>query len=219
MTQRDYILQLAEEVGRALAQIIYQRQIQDYSAAHDLIDEQFHQLLGMGTDFIHAVPEDTLVSMLTSFGTLDIDKCLLLATLLKVEGDIYEDQADSNSSYYSYLKSLNLFLEALLYEGISRNAGNFPEIGILLNKLDAYELPQRTNELLFRYFEQTGKLAKAEDVLHEILEADEVSDELLENGIAFYRRLRSKSDAELKAANLSREEVEEGTARLEAMKR
>ena len=75
MSQRDYILRLVEEFGRALAQVVYRRQIKDYAAAHNLIDEQCKQALGMGIGFIHSLPEETVLSMLTSFGTLNTEKC------------------------------------------------------------------------------------------------------------------------------------------------
>ena len=99
MSQRDYILRIVEEFGRALAQVVYHRQIKDYAAAHSLIDEQCKQALGMGLGFIHSLPEETVLSLLTSFGTLNTEKCWLLATLLKAEGDIYQDQGNSDESY------------------------------------------------------------------------------------------------------------------------
>ncbi len=37
--QKDYILRIAEDVGRALAQIIYHQEIRDYQGALSLIDE------------------------------------------------------------------------------------------------------------------------------------------------------------------------------------
>ena len=114
MSQKDYILRIAQEFGSALAQVLYNRQIKDYAAAHKLIDEQSKQIFGMGIGFMRSVPEETLLSMLTSFDTLDTEKCWLLAILLKAEGDIYEDQGNASESYYSYIRSLNLFLEVLL---------------------------------------------------------------------------------------------------------
>ncbi len=114
MTQNDYILRIAEDVGRALAQIIYHKKIQDYQGALSLIDELFKQTLGAGSGFIHAISEETLLAMLTLLGILNLEKALLVATLLKAEGDIYEDQGNPDAAYDSYLKSLNLFLEILL---------------------------------------------------------------------------------------------------------
>src|SRR6266566_1925658 len=144
MIQKDYILRIAEDVGRALAQIIYHQEIRDYQGALSLIDEVLKQSVGMGAGFIHAVSEETLLAMLTVLGVLDLEKALLIAKLLKAEGDIYEEQGNPDAAYESYLISLNLLLDLHVS----------PEVEDLLGKLDAYELPPTTRHLLLRYYEQ-----------------------------------------------------------------
>jgi hypothetical protein len=217
MTQRDYILRIAEEFGRALAQVLYNRQIQDYAAAHTLVDEQCKQAFGMGIGFMRSIPDETLLSMLTSFDTLNTEKCWLLAILLKTEGDIYQDQGNASESYYSYVRSLNLVLEVLLLDTTINGTATVPELEDLLSRLSEYELPTRTRLLLFQYFDHTGKYARAEDVLFEMLEAGDLDGDLHARGTAFYQRLMRKSDAALSVGNFSREEVAEGLARLEKM--
>ena len=157
MTQKDYILRMSEEMGRALAQIIYQRQIKDYEAAHTLLDEQFKQALGMGKGFIHSLSDEALLSMLSTLGTLNIDQCWLVATLLKAEGEIYEEQQNESSSYYSYLKACNLYLEAHYVLNKQKTTEPVAEIEELLGKLEEYELPLRTKQLLSWYLEATGR--------------------------------------------------------------
>src|SRR6266487_2655575 len=218
MSQRDYILRIAQEFGRALAQVLYNREIKDYTAAHSLLDEQCKQIFGMGIGFMRSIPEETLLSMLTSFGTLNTEKCWLLAVLLKAEGDIYQDQESPNESYYSYLKSLDLVLEVLLLDTTLSSTDFVPELEGLLYKLSEYELPKSTKVKLFHYFDQTGKYSRAEDVLFEMLETGDPDEDIYARGIAFYQRLRTKSDAALSTGNFSREEVEEGLAKLERMK-
>ena len=83
--------------------------------------------------------------MLTSFDTLDTEKCWLLAILLKAEGDIYEDQGNASESYYSYIRSLNLFLEVLLLGSTNNVRSVVPEIDDLLAGLSDYDLPKRTS--------------------------------------------------------------------------
>jgi hypothetical protein len=217
MSQRDYILRIAEEVGRALAQVLYNRQIKDYAAAHKLIDEQCKQAYGMGIGFIRSVPEETLLSMFTSFETLDTEKCWLLAILLKAEGDIYQDQGNTSESYYSYIRSLNLILEVLLLDTTNSGKDVVPELDDLLSRLNDYELPTRTKLLLFQYYDQANKYARAEDLLFEMVEAGDHEGEILARGISFYQRLARKSNAELRAGNFSREEVDEGLALLEKL--
>ena len=217
MSQRDYILRIAEAVGRALAQVLYNRQIQDYAAAHTLIDEQCKQAFGMGIGFIRSIPDETLLSMLTSFDTLNTEKCWLLAILLKAEGDIYQDQGNASESYYSYVRSLNLVLEVLLLDTTTGGVSTPPELEDLLSRLSEYELPARTRLLLFRYFDHAGKYARAENVLFEMLAEDDFDRDIHDLGTAFYQRLMSKSDAALCAGNFSRQKVEEGLAWLERM--
>ena len=222
MAQRDYILRMFEEMSRAVAQIIYQREIKDYQATHDLIDEQFKQTLGMGSGFLHSLPDETLLSMLTALGALNIEKCWLIATLLKAEGDLYAGEHDESKSYYSYLKSCNLFLEALYNQNQQRDIAQIEEIEELLEKLEDYELPLRTRQLLFWYFEYTGRYGNAEDILFDILEEEpgdetesvESAEEMRAKGEAFYAHLLGKNDSALETGNFSRAEIKDGLARL-----
>ncbi len=152
MTQKDYVLRIAEDIGRALAQIIYHKEIQDYQGALSLIDELFKQTMGAGSGFLHAISEETLLAMLTLFGVLNVEKALLIATLLKAEGDIYEDQDNPEAAYESYLKSLTLFLEILLCDDNLHDLRVSTEVEDLLGKLEAYELPPNTRRLLFQLY-------------------------------------------------------------------
>jgi hypothetical protein len=152
MTQKDYVLRIAEDVGRALAQIIYHKEIHDYQGALSLIDELFKQAVGAGSGFIHAISEETLLAMLTLLGILNVEKALMIATLLKAEGDIYEDQGNADEAYYSHLKSLNLFLEIWLHDNNLHDLRCSAEVEDLLGKLEAYDLPVNTRRLLFQLY-------------------------------------------------------------------
>src|SRR5436853_262703 len=119
-----------------------------------LIHESFNQAVGAGSGFIHAISEETLLAMLTLLGVLNLEKALLMAKLLKAEGDIYEEQGNPNAAYESYLISLNLLLEIVLRDDHLHDLHISPEIENLLGKLDAYELPPDTRHLLLRYYKQ-----------------------------------------------------------------
>ena len=217
MSQRDYILRIAQELGSVLAQVLYNRQIKDFAAAHKLIDEQSKQIYGMGIGFMRSIPEETLLSMLTSFDTLDTEKCWLLAILLKAEGDIYEDQDSASESYYSYIRSLNLFLEVSLLGTANMDKNIVPEIDDLLARLSVYDLPGRSKLLLFRYFDQIHEYARAEDLLFEMLEASDVNEDALAYGTSFYQHLLMKSDEALSADNFSKEKALEGLSQIEKL--
>ena len=218
MPQRDYILRIAQEFGSVLAQVLYNRQIKDFAAAHKIIDEQSKQVFGMGIGFMRSVPEETLLSLLTSFDMLDTEKCWLLAILLKAEGDIYEDQGNASESYYSYIRSLNLFLEVLLLGTNNSDRSLVPEINDLLARLSDYDLPKRTALLLFRYLEQAHEYARAEHLLFEMLETSVPNEDILAYGTSFYQQLLKKSEATLSANNFSKEKAEEGLSQLEKLR-
>ena len=135
--------------------------------------------------------------------------------MLKAEGQIYEDQGNTNESYYRYLKSLHLFLTALHNEPIEDHTQFSTEIRELLVKLEDYELPNNLKKQLFWHYEYSGQYAKAEDTLFELLEIHPADQEIRAQGIAFYKRLLAKSDADLLVGHFSRLEVHEGIAQLQ----
>lgn len=78
-------------------------------------------------------------------------------------------------------------------------------------------LPPNVKDQLWRYAEQTGQFAKAEDWLFALLADAPGNDDLIRRGIAVYQRLCERSDAELQAGQLPREEVLAGLAELQGM--
>ncbi len=223
MTQKDYLLRMFENMGRVLAMIAFQREIKDYETAFTLLDEQFKQSLGMGRGFIHSVPEETLLALLTTLNELNIDKCWLVATLLKVEGDLYTDQGNENERFYSYLKACNLFLEALYQQYGQKAIERVEEVEELAEKLTYYELPLRSRQLFFWYFEHTTRYDQAQETLFDFLESEKLAEalqepegeEFLHQARVFYARLAGKSAEELQQGNFSQAQLAEGLARLQ----
>jgi hypothetical protein len=224
MVNKDYILRLAERFGRMLAIVLRLRKYNQHEEALIAVDEALYQATGLTLGFINAASEETLLALLSPLGTLNIEKCLWIALLLKEEGAIYEELGQSDRAYYRYLKSLNLFLIVLLDVHELTEIDVTANIDELLQLLDAYELPLQTKIRLFRYEEMLGNYAKAEDILFEMLNSDEQPAEpdavpfseieIIEQGRDFYQRLLRKTDADLQAGNFARIEAEEGLAQL-----
>lgn len=214
MVNKDYILRLAERFGRELAIILGLRKANKHEDALIYIDDLLLHSVGLTSSFINSVSDDMLLLALSPLGKLNIEKCLWVATLLKTEGDVYEETGNSNESYYRYLKALMLFLEVQLEDAV-HTAPFIPEIDELLKKLSDYELPTKIGSKLFPYYELTGHYAQAEDVLFELLAAEDAPLDIKEKGLAFYQRLHQKSDADLAAGNLSRAEIAEGEQQLQ----
>lgn len=218
MAQRDYILRLFEEASRAIAQILSLREMKNYQAAHELIDEQIRQTLGMSGSFLLALEDEALLSLLTTLGTLNAEKSWLVALLLKVEGDLYAEEQDENRSFHCRLKACNLFLEVLYAQKPRRDIANVRELDELWQQLSDYELPLHTRQIFFWYLEGTGRYEQAEQMLFEILDDVDVERaETFEEGEAFYARLMGKSALALQAGNFSQARIREGLMRLHTL--
>jgi hypothetical protein len=214
LINKDYILRLAERMGRELAIVLGLCKREKYQEALIYIDDLVLRMSGFTSRSINALSEDLLLKALSPLGILNVEACLWIAIMLKAEGQIYEDQGNTNESYYRYLKSLHLFLTALHNEPIEDHTQFATEIRELLVKLEDYELPDNLKKQLFWHYEYSGQYAKAEDTLFELLEIHPVDQEIRAQGIAFYKRLLAKSDADLQTGQFSRPEVHEGIAQL-----
>ena len=217
MINRDYILRLAEEIGRELAIVLRLRERDQYDDALITLDDLMFRKAGLSSGFINSLSEEMLVRMLSPLGKLNVEACLWIASLLKAEGEIYDTKGESNTSYYRYTKALYLFIEAFQQERFPEGSTFSLDIKELINRLAAYELPATLQIQLFHYYEHIGLYAQAEDVLFDQLETTQSSQILIEQGYGFYERLLKKSDFDLRAGNLSREEVQEGLAQLRNM--
>jgi tetratricopeptide (TPR) repeat protein len=214
LINRDYILRLIERFSRALARIMFLREANQHQEALIFIDDLFRQTLGLSSSFLIAIPEEMLLGLVRRINELDTEKCLWIALLLKTEGDVYQDLQRYEESFPRYLRALFLFLEALLPEKDIRRSDFFAEVEELLTLLERYELPAPLMARMMLYYEKTGRYAQAEDVLFEALEASDASDEIFEQGQAFYARLRTKGSDELQAGNFSPPEIAEGLTAL-----
>jgi hypothetical protein len=214
MINKDYILRLAEQLGRTLAILLRLRERNQHEEALIYIDDLFLKYLGLTSRLINSLSEEKLLQTLSPMGVANIHACLWATVLLKGEGDIYEAQENSTESYYRYRKALYLLLASLLHDPTVAEADLSISVEELLEKLEEYELPLPIKQELFAYYEQQGNYAKAEDTLFDALEENEHNTMLIELGEAFYQRLLLKSNADLTAGNLSRDEVHEGIAQL-----
>lgn len=216
MMNKDYILRMAERFGRALAIILHLRQSNRHEEALIYIDDIFLQTTGFTSSFVNSASEEMLLQMISPLGVLNVQKCVWIALLLKEEGDTYVEMGNEDESYYRYLKSLHFFLEAAKHSSEIRDIDIVSAIEYDLHVLEAFELPQKTKLALFSYFESMGQYVRANDMLFEMIETGEepVDAGVMEQGRAFYERLRSKSDAELEAGGMSRGRVEQSLAQL-----
>ncbi|GCE46743.1 DUF6483 family protein [Thermosporothrix hazakensis] len=217
MMNRDYILRIAEQFGRMLAIVLRLRKFNRHEEALIAIDEYLIKMTGFSSSLINSLSERDLIKALSPLGSLNIEAALWAAVLLKTEGETYEEMGNTTESYYRYVKALHLMLYTLFEEPRSAETELFEDVEALLKKLDEYDIPQETKQLVFRYFEHQGHYSRAEDLLYEMLDAAPNDPIIREEGEQFYQRLLTKTNSDLQAGNLARDEVEEGLQRLRTM--
>jgi hypothetical protein len=221
MVQRDYILRQIEQLGSAYGALIRsaeERKGLQFRVAGEPFDEALQQHFGLDGEAVRARSAEALIGAIRLESSafdgrgVVVDRLALLAALVREQADSDAAAGDDDEATLGRLKALQIFLTALVEEGASSDFAS-RAIEPLLESLAAYELPREVKDLLWRYAEQVGNFARAEDWLFALLDDDPDS---LERGIDFYERLGHFGDEELARGNLPRAEVAAGLAELRA---
>ncbi|HEY8600623.1 MAG TPA: DUF6483 family protein [Thermomicrobiales bacterium] len=221
MVKQDYLLRVIEQLGVAWAGVLRLaglRQGGQYEEAGQSIDQLLRQFLGLNSGALDAVSAAELIGLVRLGRTaaagdgVVAEKLVLLGALLREQAELHEAQGDTDAAVMSGLKALQMNLVVVVEEGVSDERA-VTAVAPLLDKLDEYELPFAIKDLLWRFHEQTGDFAKAEDALFDLL--DDAPD-LVPDGVDFYKRLATLTDADLIAGNLPRDEAAAGLAELQA---
>lgn len=215
MLKRNLTAELVGKFNEALAKIKEYREEGKNEEALIVIDNTLKDLFRLGFKFFNSFSDENLIDMVKTDGTINADKCIMMAKLLEEDAEILEDLGDSDESFYIYLKSLNLFLEAFLNKDEDCDLqGFFSDIDIIIEKICDYKVPVILQNKMIDYYIKTKNYDKAENILYEILEENDFNKNLLEKGISFYEELLNKDDEELENGNLSKEEIIESLSSL-----
>jgi hypothetical protein len=212
MIRKDQTSILLASMAEVLPRIAVLKKEQRYNEAIDEINETVRRDLGLSPRFVKGITDGDLLGMFRS-GLITPERAAALAKLLKERADINWAQGEPNNGLIRTVKALTLYLEAFDKAQESAFLEYYSDIEMLAANLGDYKLPETVRARLFDYYEAAGKYSKAEDLLFETLEAS-ADAAWVERGRRFYERLAAKSDAELNAGNLPREEMQEGHAEL-----
>lgn len=210
MYRKDYILTMIEELAQFLGRLIFLKETSRFEAALAEIDEFSGRLFERSIQQLGTMTPEEILAL--SRGWDDVRRSFSLGSILKELGDIAMLKGDEAEGHDLYVKGLGVLLdiygtgeEALPLETVEK-------IETLLQLVDGGEIPPIVARLLFLYQEQGGFYADAEDLLFDLLQNDDPA--MLAEGIAFYERLLTKDDTDLRNGNLPRQEVEEGLGEL-----
>jgi len=215
--RRDYILRMIEEFCQALARMRSLKQGQRWAEAEKELESEFQKLIGEGAEAVSRLSETELLASLMKEGPTHLlrDKTFIISSLLKEAGDIAAGKEQIEESQRCYLKALHLVLDVLGRDDASECPEFVPKVELLRELLQDTELPVRTLGMLMQYYERNGEFGKAEDMLFAMLEAEFGHSNIVDFGVAFYKRLLAQSDKALADGNLPRSEVEYGLKEFE----
>lgn len=224
MIHYDYLLRLIEEFTRTLSRVAELKAGPRREEAGALVDQECLRLVGVDrASLIRLSAMETLARLARTSTALEIrHRALFLVALLVESADLEERDGDRPDGRAARERALEL----LLGLGIGPDSGDHPTyaptVEALRQALDDAPLPPALAVALMHHYERTGAFARAEDTLHEILEqlpGGGAERNGMEFGVAFYRRLRARSDGELEQGGLPRAEVESGLVALEERQR
>ncbi len=212
MIHNDYILRMISQLAKVLAHILQLREKGRDDDALREIDQSMQKLCGLNSQLVNSLSESSLIAALRGGASLDVGKCLVLAGLLKEEGDVLRDRDREDAAAARYLKSLALYLEAMHDDARLVLPSYVERIREVAEALDEFMMPLDIRTRLMSYYEMSGAFGAAEDVLLDMLEDEEVDAPAL--GAEFYERMLALTDDELDSGDLPRDEVLEGLERV-----
>ena len=208
MYNRDYLIQLIEQLGLVLARVLGKAGVPSAGEPLREIDDAGKMFVGLSSAMIASFSDNDLITILRTGGTFDTNKCIAISEIQYAEGRVLESARDGGGSRLRYQRALHFLLEALIVDPDLAPAPYEERISELLGRLNDVQLPRTIMLKLFKYYENRGAYALAENVLFDMCDA--ASEEVRNEGTLFYQRLMKKSDDELLLGNLPRSEVEEG---------
>jgi hypothetical protein len=209
--EQDYFMRMVSMLAGMLTRILFLKNQRDFPHALLEVQATGRTLLGIDNTLIRQFSPAQLKVLLGTDPSLAIPRSYILGLLLKEESEIRSMMGEEDEAGLLNLKSLELLIDAWLGEGKALAPGHTDNVDSLLAGSGGSALPPGLLEKVMAYHEGRGHFDMAENVLFDILAA---TPEFSTEGLQFYRRLLTKSDEDLRAGNLPREEILEGIAEL-----
>lgn len=207
MIEQDYFMRMISELGRIMSRILFMKEQRDFPRAVLEIQTAARTLLGIDHVIISSMSAAQLRGLLGTDPALAVPRAYVLGLLLAEEADVRALMGEEADLLRA--KSLELLLDAWRDEEKPLGQDHTQRIDALLARLSGRLLPSELLKKVLAFQEWNGRFDRAENTLYDILDS---TPEFAPEALQFYRRLLLRSDAELAAGNLPREEVLEGMA-------
>lgn len=132
MLRKGFVEIQIELLGKALAKILLLKNEGDFSEALSEIRGASQRVAGWDTLFLVRLTDDSLIDQMNTEGGVDAGRCIVVARLMKEQGDIYHLQNQETAALLFHQKSLLLYLEAVGQEPKLQTDENYTAIETLL---------------------------------------------------------------------------------------
>ena len=150
-SRKGYVEQQIEALAYVLAKILTGIDSGLYQIALVEAANACKQMTGLNLATLTMLPDETLLNMFRMGGGLDPGKCVIAATLLDAQTQIYEAQTRIVAAHASLHKALVLLVEALRHEESLRTEKYQAQIADIRGRLNGYLLPDSLQERLAAY--------------------------------------------------------------------
>jgi hypothetical protein len=212
MIHSDYIMRMTAMLAAVLSRVMFHKNSQAFPLAITEIDQAGRTLVGIDRGMVRLFSAGQLMALFGNDRTVAVPKAYVLGALLAAEAGVLDLQGEAGEAAAIRTKALHLLLATFVEGEGPIDEDHQDRIDRCLREWGDGAVPIPELDLLVRQLEMGGRYSRAEDRLFELLELDPGH---LPFGKAFYDRLRSRTDAELVAGGLSRDEVERGRAELD----
>jgi hypothetical protein len=208
MLTEDYIMRMINQAIYVLRKILGLKGAGKYQEALLEIDLMLEALLGLKSSLVKRLDDESILNSLTQQEKLDTDRLYVVAELIREEGEILAEMQREEESALSFLRALHFYLEVVLSGGAPTFNLPHEHIKDLFQRLHAYQLPSDTLYLLFCYYEDTGRYARASSVLEKMGNDPKTQAEVIQEQIEYFERLLEKTDEVLLSGGVTRADIE-----------
>ena len=208
MLKNDYMKELENSLRLLKMEVDQSLADGDIEKCKKLINKQFRALIGLDVETIDTLSFNTIKDILSKDNQYNAEKYIALGELLKLEGLISEKEKNIQNKLFYYEKIVEAFFE-VYEEDETINKKYLNESKEQIEELMQYEISINIEKKIFRLYELLGSFDKAEDLLFQMINETNKDKEIIEQGKAFYNRLKELPQSLLEKGNFSFEEVED----------
>ncbi|MBD7912559.1 DUF6483 family protein [Clostridium cibarium] len=184
--------------------------------AFNMINKEVKALVGLEVDTINTLAFSDVIELVRKENQYNSERYIAFGELLYFQGYLYNALSDDSRKIDYYQKSLESFYCAYIEEEYIEKK-YLDDIMNIVEDLSQYELSVEDNARIFRFYEVSNQLDKAEDVLFHMIKDSDKDKNVISRGIEFYNRLKKMDEHVLEEGNLPLDEVMDGLENLKSM--